>query len=238
MKKPPKRLLLLPLALAAVVLALLWPRSAPDLPETPAAVTAPAASDQADSSAAEAAPEPDAPVEGSAALPTEAETAGAPAEGTSSPAQPEQGDAPAEAPPQTSESGQPAAACTLSISCAALLDNLDRLAPEKRELVPADGWVLAPVSVALEEGDSAFDLLRRTCRTAGIHMEFTDAPLYGGAYIEGICNLYEFDCGDSSGWMYRVNGVFPNYGCSQYRLQAGDTVEWVYTCDLGADVGG
>ena len=38
--------------------------------------------------------------------------------------------------------------------------------------------------------------------------------------------------------MYKVNGVFPNYGCSKYTLKNGDVVEWVYTCDLGRDVGG
>ena len=37
--------------------------------------------------------------------------------------------------------------------------------------------------------------------------------------------------------MYKVNGWFPNYGCSRYQLQDGDTVCWVYTCDLGSDVG-
>ena len=57
-------------------------------------------------------------------------------------------------------------------------------------------------------------------------------------YIEGIHNLYEFDCGDLSGWMYKVNGWFPNYGCSRYQLKQGDVIEWVYTCDLGKDVGG
>ena len=69
-------------------------------------------------------------------------------------------------------------------------------------------------------------------------MEFSETPLYGSTYIEGIGNLYEFDCGALSGWMYRVNGTFPNYGCSSYILSDGDVVEWVYTCDLGKDVGG
>ena len=69
-------------------------------------------------------------------------------------------------------------------------------------------------------------------------MEFSVTPIYDSAYIEGIANLYEFDCGELSGWMYRVNGWFPNYGCSRYVLQDGDTVEWLYTCDLGEDVGG
>ena len=38
--------------------------------------------------------------------------------------------------------------------------------------------------------------------------------------------------------MYKVNGWFPNYGCSRYELKQGDVLEVVYTCDLGRDVGG
>ena len=37
--------------------------------------------------------------------------------------------------------------------------------------------------------------------------------------------------------MYKVNGWFPNYGCSRYQVEDGDVICWVYTCDLGADVG-
>ena len=61
---------------------------------------------------------------------------------------------------------------------------------------------------------------------------------YGSVYVQGINHLYEFSCGELSGWMYKVNGVFPNYGCSKYVLKNGDKIEWVYTCDLGRDVGG
>ena len=128
--------------------------------------------------------------------------------------------------------------CTVSISCATILENLDRLNAEKADLIPADGVLLAPTAVEFTEGESVFDVLKRVCRENKIHMEFSDTPMYNSAYIEGIHNLYEFDVGDLSGWMYRVNGWFPNYGCSRYQLQDGDVVEWVYTCDFGADVGG
>ena len=37
--------------------------------------------------------------------------------------------------------------------------------------------------------------------------------------------------------MYRVNGEFPNKGCSDYELNDGDVIEWAYTCDLGRDIG-
>ena len=69
-------------------------------------------------------------------------------------------------------------------------------------------------------------------------MEASYTPMYGSVYVEGINNLYEFDCGELSGWMYSVNGIYPNYGCSSYILKDGDVICWVYTCDLGYDVGG
>jgi len=128
--------------------------------------------------------------------------------------------------------------CTISISCSTILNNMDLCDPEKRELVPSDGWILKPTTVTFNEGESVFDVLQRVCRENGIHMEFEFTPMYNSAYIEGINNLYEFDVGNLSGWMFSVNGWFPNYGCSRYILQDGDTVSWCYTCDLGYDVGG
>ena len=108
----------------------------------------------------------------------------------------------------------------------------------KAAYVPSNGVILSGRTVAFTDGESAFDLLRRVTQSEGIHLEFNSVPLYGSAYIEGIANLYEFDCGSLSGWMYRVNGVFPNYGVSRYSLRQGDAVEFLYTCDLGYDVGG
>ena len=128
--------------------------------------------------------------------------------------------------------------CTISIRCDTLLGNLDALDTEKRELVPDDGVILSAVIATFYEGESVFDVLRRETKRAKIHMEYVDTPIYNSAYIEGIANLYEFDCGEGSGWMYEVNGWFPNYGSSRYALKDGDEVVFVYTCNLGEDVGG
>lgn len=128
--------------------------------------------------------------------------------------------------------------CTLSVRCDTILNNMDWLDPEKVELVPQDGVIYAEKTVTFYEGESVFNVLLREMKQNKIHMEFENTPIYNSAYIEGIGNLYEFDCGELSGWMYRVNGWFPNYGCSRYQLKAGDRIEWVYTCDLGVDVGG
>lgn len=140
--------------------------------------------------------------------------------------------------PEDVEIGDAEYTCTLSISCATILDNMELCNKEKRELVPEDGWILKPMTVTFYEGESVFNVLQRTCKQQKIHMEFSNTPIYNSAYIEGIHNLYEFDVGNLSGWMYKVNGWFPNYGCSRYQLKDGDVIEWVYTCDLGYDVGG
>ncbi len=128
--------------------------------------------------------------------------------------------------------------CTFSIECSTILNNLDQLDPDKLEMVPSGGTILARTTVTFSEGESVFDVLQRLCREKGIHMESSWTPIYNSAYVEGIHNLYEFDCGSLSGWMYRVNGWYPNYGCSRYQLANGDVVEWRYTCDLGHDIGG
>jgi len=145
---------------------------------------------------------------------------------------------PAPIEPEDVEIGDEEWTCTLSVSCATILDNMALCDPEKRELVPEDGWILEPMTVTFYAGESVFNVLQRTLKEQGIHMEHSYTPAYHSAYVEGINNLYEFDVGEHSGWMYSVNGWFPNYGCSRYRLQDGDVVEWKYTCDLGSDVGG
>ena len=128
--------------------------------------------------------------------------------------------------------------CTFSIECSTILNNLSMLDPEKLEMVPSDGVILQKITVSFCEGESVYDVLQRLCKEQGVHMEASWTPIYNSAYVEGIHNLYEYDCGALSGWMYRVNGWYPNYGCSRYQLKDGDLVEWRYTCDLGHDIGG
>lgn len=130
---------------------------------------------------------------------------------------------------------------TLSIRCDTALAARDDLDPAllKADVLPADGVILPPTQYVLRAGDSVFDILRRAVRSRRIQMEYqgADRSAFGSVYVQGIGYLYEFSCGPLSGWMYRVDGVFPQYGCSNYLLHDGQTVEWLYTCDLGRDVG-
>ena len=140
--------------------------------------------------------------------------------------------------PQNVNVGAAAYTCTLSVRCDTILNNMKYLDKEKVELVPSDGILFKTATITFYEGESVFNVLQREMKRAKIHMSFRNTPIYNSAYIEAINNLYEFDCGELSGWMYKVNGWFPNYGCSRYQLKQGDVIEWVYTCDLGRDVGG
>lgn len=130
------------------------------------------------------------------------------------------------------EDGAPLS-CSLTIRCDTLLEHLSELAEGKAELVPEDGLLLFVEEASLSEDESAFDVLKRELQSRRMHLEFSESP---AAYIEGICNLYEYDCGELSGWIYRVNGEIPGYSCSEYLLSDGDVVEFLYTCDLGDDL--
>lgn len=127
--------------------------------------------------------------------------------------------------------------CTLMIECVTVLSHMDQLKEGKEAIVPANGIIYAEKAVEIQEGDTVFDVLQRELQSSRIPFEYTSTPAYSGNYIEGINNLYEFDCGELSGWMYSVNGVYPNYGCSQYPVQSGDAIAFRFTCDLGKDIG-
>lgn len=131
---------------------------------------------------------------------------------------------------------------TISIQVHSLLKHWDMLHPslQSEQYVPASGFVLTPKKYELlSEKETVWKVLQRAVKEHGIHLEYEGANenVYNNVYIEGINHLYEFSAGPLSGWMYRVNGNFPNYGSSQYVLEDGDIIEWHYTVDLGRDLG-
>lgn len=132
----------------------------------------------------------------------------------------------------------PAQTCTIEVRCDTILDNMGDLAPGKSSCVPGNGVILAASTVRFAQGDTVLDVLKAAASATGLQLEYSYTPGYGSYYVEGINNLYEFDCGNESGWMYKVNGWFPNYGCSEYQVRDGDVIVWCYTCKgYGADLG-
>ena len=129
---------------------------------------------------------------------------------------------------------------TIAIYVHSLRENMDLLHPslQSEKYVPANGVILKPTRYELlADKDSVWDILQRAAKEHNIQLEYQGANEneYNSVYIEGINHLYEFSAGPLSGWMYQVNGAYPNYGASQYELADGDVIEWHYTIDLGRD---
>lgn len=120
--------------------------------------------------------------------------------------------------------------CFLEITCAGVLSHMDQLKEGIKKMIPADGRIFQG-KTAFQEGDTVFDVLKKVCGEQNILLDYTFTPGFSTYYIKGISHLYEFDCGDESGWMYSVNGKNPDYGCSQYKLAKGDQVVFYYTCE-------
>ncbi len=131
---------------------------------------------------------------------------------------------------------------TISIRCDTLRkpENWKKLKKQLQDekYVPEDGVILDEMTCVLRKGDTVFDILKRACRYNQIQMEYQGAELsvYNSIYIKGIHYLYEFSCGELSGWMFRINGEYASRGCDSITLQDGDKVEWIYTCNNGEDI--
>ena len=139
------------------------------------------------------------------------------------PSAPDPDPAPAPAP-------APAASVSLYLSCATVLDNMDKCSDGVKDIIPADGVILS-TTVTITEGESVMSVLKRACGDAGIPVSSS------GSYVRGINGLFEKNVGRSSGWRYCVGGTFPSYGADSYTLSGGESIQWLYTCNMGADVG-
>lgn len=105
------------------------------------------------------------------------------------------------------------------------------------EVVPSDGVILPKTEVKLKNGDNVLKVLLRTAKKEDIHTSFQGETKIGTAYVDGIGNLFEKDCGKRSGWMYSVNGKYPMLGTEQYELKGGEDILFTYTCNNGKDIG-
>ena len=86
------------------------------------------------------------------------------------------------------------------------------------------------------QDSTVFEILCEVCRLNNIQLDYEKNSVYGLAYIKGINSIYEYDHGDLSGWMYRVNGELPNIGCGYYKVKDGDVVEILYSTNIGRDL--
>lgn len=96
------------------------------------------------------------------------------------------------------------------------------------QVLPADGIILRTSSIEVKNGESVMSALKKILKENRITYSIASS-----GYVRTISGLSEFDCGPYSGWMYKVNGNFPNVSTKSYPLREGDRVEFVYTCNMG-----
>jgi hypothetical protein len=81
-------------------------------------------------------------------------------------------------------------------------------------------------TVSFAEGESVLDILIKAVQEAKLQLEYTGTG--ATAYVQGINDLYEFDEGPESGWVYTVNGEEIMESAGTYKPLDGDTLIWQY----------
>lgn len=81
-------------------------------------------------------------------------------------------------------------------------------------------------TITLERGDTVCDAIEKVLSLNGI--PFSNPS---GDYIESIKGLSEFTNGPYSGWMYLLNGKYPEVGISEQKVKNGDVIIFHYTDD-------
>lgn len=131
--------------------------------------------------------------------------------------------------------GEEVGEATITIECKTILDNMDKVEEGliDNNLIPKDGIILPKTTVVVYEKDTVYTLLKRVCKKNKIHIDSSYEPIFKTNYIKGINYIYEMSVGESSGWMYFVDGVEANHGVSLYKLKGGENIRVAYTVVAG-----
>lgn len=116
---------------------------------------------------------------------------------------------------------------SFQIDCIKILSQKKLWKEGIEEVIPSNG-IFYKGTISFTDGETVYDLLKRICQENNIALDSQYTPLYGTYYVKGIGNLYEFDCGDESGWKYSVNGILPGVGSSNYKIKTGDNIQFFY----------
>lgn len=91
-------------------------------------------------------------------------------------------------------------------------------------------WIAPSVIGDLPEGTTAMDVFRQVLAANGYSYEAK------GSYVQAVIKpdgtkVAEFSKGPNSGWVFRVNGEFPDVAMQDCRLSDGDVIEVFFTAD-------
>lgn len=91
-------------------------------------------------------------------------------------------------------------------------------------------WIQPTVVYDQPEGTTAMDVFRQVLTANGYSYEAK------GSYVQAVIKpdgtkVAEFSKGPNSGWVFRVNGEFPDVAMQDFRLSDGDVIEVFFTAD-------
>lgn len=104
-----------------------------------------------------------------------------------------------------------------------------------RMTIKADSGYWFNGSVTIRgEGATVYHALIEALAEAGMSQVGAES-----GYVRSISKdgktLSEFDNGENSGWLYKVNGDLPDVGLTSYTIKDGDRIVWYYTDDWTLD---
>ena len=93
-----------------------------------------------------------------------------------------------------------------------------------------DMWIQPTVVYDQPEGTTAMDVFRQVLTANGYTYEAK------GSYVQAVIKpdgtkVAEFSKGPNSGWVFRVNGEFPDVAMQDYQLSDGDVIEVLFTAN-------
>lgn len=93
-----------------------------------------------------------------------------------------------------------------------------------------DMWIQPTIVYDQPEGTTAMDVFRQVLTANGYTYEAK------GSYVQAVIKpdgtkVAEFSKGPNSGWVFRVNGEFPDVAMQDYQISDGDVIEVLFTAN-------
>lgn len=89
------------------------------------------------------------------------------------------------------------------------------------------GTIIGASKVSFKDGETILDVLLNETKKNNIVVDSRGSG--ATAYVEGIDNIYEFDYGAKSGWVFKLNGVSLTKSVGMIKVKDGDRIECYYT---------
>ena len=97
-----------------------------------------------------------------------------------------------------------------------------------------DEYWMKNKSVTIEEDSTVYDAFMEALEDSDIEQEGAKSGYIESMTKDGV-TLGEFDEGDNSGWLYKVNGDLPDVGIKDFEVEDGDKILFYYTQDWKKD---